>query len=216
MYRARRSSVFPDVLKDRMRTPLGHVFYYGTPSGDERFTHPNLPSFNFTGITGWPALAVDNRGFRVRTGGGQHSDPDTSDRWVGPDKLVRPREFLTERFPDLKEAPLLETRACHYELSVNRNFIIDRHPDMANVWIAGGGSAEGFKFGPVLGEYVARRVLGDEGDPELAQQFRIPAEKYEEPKADEQKIAAVKSDSTKVEQKPDTTKAKEGQPPIKP
>jgi sarcosine oxidase len=58
------------LMKNRMRTPLGTVVYFGTPAGDERFTFPNMPSWNFPGTTGWPGLPVDNRGFRVRGGGG--------------------------------------------------------------------------------------------------------------------------------------------------
>ena len=173
--------IFPDLLGDRMRTPIGNVFYFATPSGDHSYSFPNIPSWNFPGVTGWPALPPDHRGFRVRTGGGGLSDPDISDRWIPIERHQRGREFLAQRFPGLRNAPINETRACHYELSISRNFIIDRHPDFANVWIAGGGSAEGFKFGPVIGEYVARRVLGDEGDPELAKQFRIPEERYEPP-----------------------------------
>jgi sarcosine oxidase len=171
---------FPELLRNRLRTPLGYVYYFGTPQSDARFTFPNLPSYSFPGITGWPALVPDNRGFRVRTGGGPHSDPDTSQRWIDPRNFDRPRAFLIERFPLLANAPLLETRACHYELTVNRNFIIDRHPQLANVWIAGGGAAEGFKFGPVVGEYVANRVLGRIEDPELAKQFAISKEEFEE------------------------------------
>ena len=33
-------------------------------------------------------------------------------------------------------------------------------------------------MGPVIGEYVAKRVLGDEGDPAIAKQFRIPENEY--------------------------------------
>ncbi|MDQ4025829.1 MAG: FAD-binding oxidoreductase, partial [Actinomycetota bacterium] len=172
---------FPELLRNRLRTPLGYVYYFGTPQNDARFTFPNLPSYNFAGITGWPALLPDNRGFRVRTGGAPHGDPDTSQRWIDPRNFDRPRAFLIERFPLLANAPLLETRACHYELTVNRNFIIDRHPELTNVWIAGGGAAEGFKFGPVVGEYVADRVLGRATDPELAKHFKIPKEEFEEP-----------------------------------
>jgi glycine/D-amino acid oxidase-like deaminating enzyme len=47
------------------------------------------------------------------------------------------------------------------------------------VWIAGGGNAEGFKSGPIIGEYVAKRVLGDETDPEIAKQFQIPATEFD-------------------------------------
>jgi mono/diheme cytochrome c family protein len=160
-------------MGSRIRTPLGHVHYFGTPPGDDRFTYPNLPSYNFPGVTGWPALGPDNRGFRVRMRGDTPTDPDTSARAFDRrnDKLAR--GFLNERFPRLKSAPLLETRACHYDFSASRNFIIDRHPDLTNVWFAGGGSAEGFKFGPVLGEYIARRVLDLDTDARLADAFSL-------------------------------------------
>ncbi len=171
---------FPKLMESRIRTPLGHVHYFGTPPGDDRFTFPNLPSFNFPGVTGWPALPPDNRGFRVRLRGDSPTDPDTSERAFdrASDKLAR--EFIARRFPLLTSAPLLETRACHYEMSRSRNFIIDRHPEFSNVWVAGGGSAEGFKFGPVLGEYIAKRVMGIEDDPTLAEAFSL---KMSEPAA---------------------------------
>ena len=107
------------------------------------------------------------------------TDPDLSTRWVDADRVQRSRQFVAERFPDLKDAPLLETRSCHYESTSSRNFVIDRHPGLANVWIAGGGNAEGFKSGPVIGEYVAKRVLGDDGDPAIAKQFVIPATEFD-------------------------------------
>ena len=67
-------------MASRIRTPLGHVHYFGTPPGDDRFTFPNIPSWNFPGVTGWAALPPDNRGFRVRLRGSAPTDPDTSDR----------------------------------------------------------------------------------------------------------------------------------------
>jgi sarcosine oxidase len=172
------SKVLP-VMKNRLRIPMGHVYYYGPPPGDNRFTYPNMPSYNVPGVTGWPALPPDFRGFRVRTGGRPPQDPDESVRYIEPQFLNRPRTFLGERFPALEDAPLLETRACHYESSVDRNFIVDLHPGLSNVWIAGGGSAEGFKFGPVVGEYIARRVVGAETDPALAEEFRLKEEEFE-------------------------------------
>jgi sarcosine oxidase len=111
--------------------------------------------------------------------GGPESDPDLSDRYVDPLTVERARNFLAERIPLMKDQPLNETRACHYEQSASRNFIIDRHPDIQNAWIAGGGNAEAFKSGPVIGEYVARRVLNKDLEPQLAEGFRIPTETYE-------------------------------------
>ena len=200
---------FPGLLGPRMRNPIGRVCYFSTPHGDNRFEWPNMPSFNFPGVTGWPTLPFDSRGLRVRGGGGgggggrgggggggnqapqqqapvgppiiggPEQDPDLSDRYVDPLTVERARAFLADRIPLMKDQPLNETRACHYEQSASRNFIIDRHPDMPNAWIAGGGSAEAFKSGPVIGEYVARRVLNKDLEPQLAAAFRIPTETYE-------------------------------------
>lgn len=165
--------VLPELLGRRIRTSMGHVFYFAVPPGDNRFSYPFMPSYGVPGCTGWPALPPDHRGFRVRTGGRPPEDPDTSDRWIAPEHHERPRDVLRRHFPDLAGAPINETRACHYESSVDRNFIIDVHPELDNVWLAGGGSAEAFKFGPVLGEYVAHRVSGDDREPELAAGFRL-------------------------------------------
>lgn len=174
--------VFPDLLGDRMTTPIGHVYYYAVPPGDNRFVHPNMPSYNVPGITGWPALPPDHRGFRVRTGGRPSQDPDGSDRYIPEKHLEEPREFVGERFPALAEAPLLQTMSCHYEMSSDRNWFVDTHPEMENVWLAGGGSAEGFKFGPVLGEYVARRVLGEQpADADVRKECRLPQQSLGKP-----------------------------------
>lgn len=195
-------TLFPALLGDKMRTPLGHVCYFGTPTGDSRFTYPNMPSWNVPGVTGWPSLPVDNRGFRVRGSFAPpppaepveepdeppapppppdpaQQDPELSTRWSPESRLEGARRVLRACFPDMADAPLLETRSCHYEISVNRNFIIDRLPGASNAWIAGVGQAEGFKFAPVAGEYVAWRVLGDGGDPALAATFRLPTEGYD-------------------------------------
>lgn len=39
--------------------------------------------------------------------------------------------------------------------------------------IAGGRSGHGFKHGPVVGEYVARRVAGESPEPELEALFHV-------------------------------------------
>ncbi len=196
--------VFPDLLGNRMRIPLGHVCYFGTPEGDARFTAPNIPSWNVPGVTGWGALTVDSRGFRVRGAFAPPApprsadddeeppppprpapqdpalqDPDLSPRWTNESRIEGSRRVLAKCFPAMANAPLLETRSCHYESSSNRNFIVDRLPGARNVWIAGAGQAEGFKFAPLVGEYAAKRVLGAETDPALAEAFKFPTEDYE-------------------------------------
>jgi len=164
---------FPELMGERIRIPMGHVYYLGTPPGDPRFAHPHLPSWNIPGVTGWASLPPDHRGFRIRTGGRAGEDPDTSVRWIPEEFLEQPRRILETHFPALADQPIVETRACHYESSSTRDWIIDRHPEWENVWLAGGGSAEGFKFGPVLGDLIAGRVLEEDQHPDLADHFRL-------------------------------------------
>ena len=197
--------VLPVAMKNRMRVPMGHVCYFGPPIGDERFAFPNIPSWNVPGVTGWASLPVDSFGFRVRgaiapppppraagadddppppppqqaPADPRQQDPDLSSRWSNQDRIDGSRRVLAKYFPALADAPLLATRACHYESSVNRNFIVDHVPGTDNAWIAGLGQAEGFKFSIVLGEYIARRVTGDAGDPVIAEAFKYPAAEYE-------------------------------------
>ncbi len=164
----------PELLGNRYSAnAIGHVYYFATPPGDESYRWPNCPSYGVPGCTGWPALPHDSRGFRIRTGGDRGNNPDESQRWVPEDRHARPREILAKYFPALAEGVINETRACHYSFTATRNFIIDTHPDLDNVWLAGGGQAEAFKQGPVLGEYIAGRVLGTETDEELAESFRL-------------------------------------------
>jgi glycine/D-amino acid oxidase-like deaminating enzyme len=165
--------LFPDLMQQRLRTSMGHVYYFGTPPGDHRFTWPHMPTYNFPGVTGWPALGPDNRGFRVRTGGSGTGDPDTAVRWIPENYHAAPRRVLTERFPALADAPLIETRACYYEFTSSGNFLIDRHPDYDNVWLVGGGNAEGFKMGPVLGQYASEIIVSAHPDEETIESFRL-------------------------------------------
>jgi len=198
--------VLPVAMKNRMRVPMGHVCYFGAPLGDDRFAFPNIPSWNVPGVTGWASLPVDSHGFRVRGAiappppprdagadddapppppppqappDPRQQDPDLSSRWSNQDRIDGSRRVLAKYFPALADVPLLATRACHYESSVNRNFIVDHVPGADNAWIAGLGQAEGFKFSIVLGEYIAKRVTGDAGDPVIAEAFKYPAAEYE-------------------------------------
>ncbi|MFP3948536.1 MAG: NAD(P)/FAD-dependent oxidoreductase [Longimicrobiales bacterium] len=165
--------LFPELLGEDFRIPIGHVYYFGIEPGDNRFRYPNMPSYNVPGVTGWPALPPDSKGLRVRTGGRDPQHPDESSRYIPGEFLEQPREVLREWFPELAEAPLTETRACHYEFGNSGEFMIDRHPDMRNVWLFGAGNAEGFKFSPILGEYMAQRALGEDPHADVSDRFRL-------------------------------------------
>jgi glycine/D-amino acid oxidase-like deaminating enzyme len=154
-------SLFPRVIGDRIQPTRQEVFFFGAPAGDARFTAPALPAWiDFSGgVYGLPDL--DARGVKLAFDRhGPPFDPDDDDRLPTPERVEAIRAQLAARLPDLKGAPLLETRVCQYENTWNGDFLIDRHPGFANVWIAGGGSGHGFKHGPAVADYVLGLITG--------------------------------------------------------
>jgi sarcosine oxidase len=120
-----------------------------------------LPTWLFQGeqIYGMPDL--ESRGLKIAVDRhGERVDPDTQLRVASAEGAVEARRFVEQRFPALRGAPITETRVCQYENTWNGDFLIDRHPEMENVWFVGGGSGHGFKHGPAVGEYLAGRILG--------------------------------------------------------
>src|SRR4030095_13509781 len=85
-------------------------------------------------------------------------DPDTQSREPSRAALEEVIAFRHRRFPLLKGAPLIGAEVCQYENSSNGDFLIDRHPAMANVVLVGGGSGHGFKHGPEVGRMAAALV----------------------------------------------------------
>ncbi len=144
--------LFPHTVGPHFISTKQDVFFFGTPAGDPRYNEGNVPvwadhSDHFMyGIPG-----NQERGFKIADDTrGPEFDPTSGQR------------LLAYRFPGMKDAPLVETRVCQYENTTDHNFIVDRHPGNANVWIVGGGSGHGFKHGPALGEMVAKLLLKDE------------------------------------------------------
>jgi len=84
-----------------------------------------------------------------------------------PETLRNARIFIGHRFPDLKNAPVAESRVCPYENSPDGNFIFDLLPDTTNAFVLGGGSGHGFKHGPSLGLLVADVLSGNAKVPTL-------------------------------------------------
>jgi sarcosine oxidase len=169
--------VFPSVMKDRLITPRRIVFFYGTPPGDERFTHPNFPTWAVDAAYGFPS--IEGKGFKVVPTFEQVMvDPDVQEHTLTAEELRGGREFVAKWFPALARQPLVESKVCQREDSVDEHFIVDRHPELQNVWIVGGGSGHGYKHGIMLGEYVARRVVGQDKSPELAATFALKAQTF--------------------------------------
>jgi monomeric sarcosine oxidase len=152
--------IFPEVLGSRIFPSRQEVFFFGLPPGDREFSPGLLPTWLIQAdeVYGMPSL--EWRGFKIAFDShGERVDPDTQTRVVSPESIEHVRAYVAKRFPALANAPIVETRVCQYENTSNGDFLIDRHPEMNNVWFAGGGSGHGFKHGPAFGEYVAQQIL---------------------------------------------------------
>jgi sarcosine oxidase len=148
--------IFPGLLRDRLFITRQEVFFFGTPAGNASFRTPQFPTWleMAAGMYGMPD--IDARGAKLAIDThGVAFDPDTGERTPSDDGLAKARAYLSRRFPALHGAPLTEARVCQYENTSNGDFLIDRHPDLQNVWLVGGGSGHGFKHGPAVGEYVS-------------------------------------------------------------
>lgn len=152
--------VFPDLLGRRIFPSRQEIFFFGVPAGLRGFTSPAMPAWlhRTEEIYGLPD--IENRGVKIACDfHGPAFDPDSGARMVTEEGLRLAREYVARRLPELRDAPVVETRVCQYENTSSGDFLLDGHPQWENVWLAGGGSGHGFKHGPVVGEYLAGRIL---------------------------------------------------------
>ena len=107
---------------------------------------------------GFPKL--DARGLKVgeHTGGQNVDDPLAVDRSVDAADQHRLAEFLSAHLPQVSTR-VADHTVCLYTMSPDEHFIVDRHPEHANVVFAAGLSGHGFKFVPVLGQVLAELAL---------------------------------------------------------
>jgi len=154
--------VFPDVVGRRIVATRQEVFFFGAPARDTRFDSGTLPVWVHLGerlVYGIPSH--ERRGLKLADDtAGPEVDPTTQQRVPSAEGTARARAFVAKRFPALADAPLVETRVCQYEASTDGNYLVDRHPQLENVWLLGGGSGHGFKMGPAFGEHAAAVIQG--------------------------------------------------------
>jgi len=155
--------VFPELLGGRIVATRQEIFFFAPPDGDQRFLPASMPGWaDFNGgdvYYGFPDL--EGRGVKfAHDAHGVEVDPDTQSRQPTKAALDEIIAFRDRRFPMLRNAPLTEARVCQYENSSNGDFLIDRHPEMSNVILVGGGSGHGFKHGPEVGRLAASLALG--------------------------------------------------------
>jgi sarcosine oxidase len=74
------------------------------------------------------------------------------------------RALLARLLPDAS-GELLEARTCLYTSTPDGHFLVDRHPQHAQVLVASPCSGHGFKFAPAIGECVSDMLEGGREGP---------------------------------------------------
>jgi glycine/D-amino acid oxidase-like deaminating enzyme len=140
----------------------GQTVLHFQPNDAAPFRAPQFPvwaaDIGRTGWYGFPANAegivkVANHGVGVRA-------HPTEPRVIPADSEAVFRQFLSETFPSLADAPLVGSRLCFYCDTFDGDFWIDRDATHAGLFVAAGDSGHAFKFAPVLGGLIADVIEG--------------------------------------------------------
>jgi sarcosine oxidase len=139
-----------------------HLHWYPAPrhpyhadAGCPTFLFETAPEETFYGFPD-----IDGRGLKVaeHSGGAIIADPLTDDRGVEPEDRRRVEAFLSAYLPGVGR-PARDHCVCHYTMSPDGHFLVDRHPRHPEVAFAAGLSGHGFKFTSVLGEVLVELAI---------------------------------------------------------
>ncbi len=137
------------------------VIFTSPPEGSKTYDAANHPVWIDHGYPGYGIPAVEGHGFKAVIAWHESDiDLDSDDRVVDRGALVRSRQYLSYRFPELADQPITDQKVCHIVMTPDTHFLFDFHPEHEDIILAGGCSGGIFKHGPIIGEYVAGMATG--------------------------------------------------------
>lgn len=149
------SAVIPSL--EKYMWAVGQPVFHFKVENPKEYQPPHFPVWNADiGHTGWYGFPAKDDGILkvANHGPGWRVDPK-ADRVIPNGEEERFREFFSETFPSLVDAPKVYERLCLYCDTWDGNFWIDHDPEREGVIICAGGSGHGFKFAPMLGKITA-------------------------------------------------------------
>ena len=131
--------------------------------GTQAYDAPGFPAFlvNRQGLPA-PLYGFPDFGDGIKAafhGLGDLTDAKHVNRKVDPARDIEPIARALEQWMPGAAKALREAKPCMYTLTPDEHFVIDHHPDHANLILCGGFSGHGFKFAPVVGEIGAELAL---------------------------------------------------------
>ncbi|MEE8523434.1 MAG: FAD-dependent oxidoreductase [Thermoanaerobaculia bacterium] len=142
----------------------GHPVFHLQTDDRELFSPPDFAVFTAdVANTGWYGFPLHPRTGVVKVanhGVGMAIHPEHGERVVTAADEEALRRFLADTFPALAVAPVVYTRRCLYNDTLDEHLWIDRHPELSGLTVGAGGSGHAFKMAPVLGGLVADAAEG--------------------------------------------------------
>jgi sarcosine oxidase len=132
-------------------------------SATHAYDAPGFPGFlvNRKGLPA-PLYGFPDFGDGIKAafhGFGDLTDAQHIKREIDQARDVEPIARAVEQWMPGAAGSLREAKPCMYTLTPDEHFVIDQHPEHANLILCGGFSGHGFKFAPVVGEIAAELAL---------------------------------------------------------
>lgn len=133
------------------------LYWFNAESRYQRLN--GLPCFGFDMpdgfFYGFPAMDAYGLKIARHLPGPVLADPTHLEDPLETPDLHSVQTFLKTALPGVKANMPTQTVNCMYTMTPDEHFIVDQHPQMPQVILAGGFSGHGFKFSPVIGEILA-------------------------------------------------------------
>jgi glycine/D-amino acid oxidase-like deaminating enzyme len=153
--------LFPRTLGPLLEIERQDVLLIAPPPGDARYEHTQFPCWIDHGYPAYGIPAAGGYGFKaVITWHHLPIDLDRDDRVVDATAIARTRRYLAHRFPGLVDRPIAQMAVGQICSTKDTHFIVDRHPDQADVVLVAGDSGHLYKHGPVIGDHIADVATG--------------------------------------------------------
>lgn len=136
------------------------LYWFDPVGGIEPFLPDRFPIYIWEAedglqFYGFPAHSGQKEGVKVAFFYmGVPCTPETINRTIQEDEILKMRSYLSDRIPALN-GRLLNAVTCMYTNTPDQHFIIGLHPKHPQVTIASPCSGHGYKFASVIGEILA-------------------------------------------------------------
>jgi sarcosine oxidase len=149
----------------RLAVPERQVLGWFQPDRPEYFRPESFPVFNLEveegRFYGLPSFLIPGFKLGKYHHRGEVVDPDRMNREPELEDEQLLRSFAARYFPE-GAGPTVMLKVCLFTNSPDEHFILDLHPEHAQVAIAAGFSGHGYKFCSVIGEIMADLIQGGE------------------------------------------------------